>query len=803
MNPPADDRAARTLPSGPSDAVPPRHDGSREPSDAAAAGHDAPRAPAAREPVAKYSPPLVTTRSQRALLALVRAMRKIAGYFRDRDPRTLAALAPFLVLALVLFTRHPATNYIFDEQEALLANPYVNGLSGLRFRDVIHRDFWGLPPDASIGSYRPLPNVVWRAIWSLHHHLPPQVAHLPKHPFIHHLFNIVIHALNGALVASFAFAVSRRRALGWLSGLAFVASAILTEAVCGIVGIADALGGLGAILALHALRLPAVALPFGVFASVLFGMFAKESALVCVPLVPLAALVCAPMLSPERPARFARALLAFAGAALAFVLYVELRRAWFPSPLPAALSEPLPAGAGRAQELYRALLIWFHQAPLPRDPINNPLVKAELPFRIAGALRVYWRGLTQLVLPLRLSGDYSFPQEPVPETLRGWETLLGLAMSVLPLLGALALWLAGLRVERKDRLRLVDAASPLGTALGALRGDARLDSILLAGPPPARRPRALAMAIALIVAALSGLAVEAFEVFSADRAGVRTWPVAAAVLLAGTGLLCDALPTRRVPMRALGPWPWRYVASSLGALGLAWIVISFFPHSNIPILLPTVRAERLWYFPVFGSALLMGAALAAFAERGPGKRIASVALRTWLVGGFFAFQCVQAYAHSTDYRDDLGFWRATKFASPNSAKAHLNYSVMVGARGDLETRLVESHRARELAPNWPMANIYTGDTLCRMRRTEEAWPHYARGFDLGPNDRSLIALALQCLYDEGQLSPHDAELRKLAEKHPGSWIAYLAVDTLDHHAEHGGVDPKYRPRSYNQGPKQK
>lgn len=84
---------------------------------------------------------------------------------------------------------------------------------------------------------------------------------------------------------------------------------------------------------------------------------------------------------------------------------------------------------------------------------------------------------------------------------------------------------------------------------------------------------------------------------------------------------------------------------------------------------------------------------------------------------------------------------------------------------------------------------------------DEAWPLYKKGFELGPNEMSLIALAVQCMYDEGDLAKHDAELRALAESHPGSWLAYLAVDTLDHGGEHKGVDPKYRPRGYNEGPK--
>ena len=73
---------------------------------------------------------------------------------------------------MLLFTRHPArTNFIFDEQEALLANPYVRSIAEaepkFRWVDAFYRDFWGLGPERSIGSYRPIPNLVWRALWGL------------------------------------------------------------------------------------------------------------------------------------------------------------------------------------------------------------------------------------------------------------------------------------------------------------------------------------------------------------------------------------------------------------------------------------------------------------------------------------------------------------------------------------------------------------------------------------------------------------------------------------------------------------
>lgn len=747
-----------------------------------------------------------------------RAYARVRGYFLDFDPSFWSALAPLVLLAIALYTRSPTTNYIFDEQEALLANPYVNATGDLGFLDAIHRDFWGLPPERSVGSYRPLPNFVWRALWSI-----------SKQPFLHHFYNVLLHAVNGAVLTCIAFSWTRRRGLAYLAGFTFVACAVLTEAVSGIVGIADVLGGLGALLALAALALPAWLMPFAVFLAVSAGLFSKESALVCVPLVPMAALVTAPLTHPARPARVLRLLLALLGAAAAFVLYVELRRRWFPSPTPAELEVPLPDGASAGKRAMRAVLLWFHQAPLPRDPLNNPLAEADTPHRIAGALRVYWRGLVQVVFPRSLSGDYSYPQEPVPDRLIFPESVLGGAMMVLPPLASVGLWVGALLRERRDRLARTVAEGAAAAASEAGAPERVAES---------RRPWMLLAGAALVLASIGVGLLEALVILPSGTGLLASLPPALwplpflPTLCVGLGLLAESSRPRVSPDAPAGPRPLGYAGACAAAVGLTWIVVSFFPHSNIPVVLPTVRAERFWYFPALGSSLVLAVLFTWLhrALRDAAARRARVpaplsvyrenpeqpepeveprlptSLRGWLTPGivavFFVIQCVQAYRHAMDYRSDLDFWDATRRAVPDSAKAHLNYSVMKGARGDLQARLESSLRAMELAPRWPMAHVYTGDTLCRMGRADEAWPHYKKGFELGPNELSLIALALQCLHDQQKLYNYEAELRALAEEHPGSWIAFLGPDTLDNSKENNGVDPKYRPRGYNEGPKE-
>jgi len=608
----------------------------------------------------------------------------LIGYFAQRDPTLRHAFVPALIACALLYLRSPLSNYIFDEQEALLANPYVNG-NGLRFLDAFRRDFWGLPPDRSIGSYRPLPDLVWRLLW-----------HVSHSPFVHHALNVIVHALNAALIASFVFVVVRRRAQGWFAGTVFACCAVLTEAVTGVVGIADVLGGLGVIAALHALRLGWGA-SLAVFAALFLGLLSKESVIVAVPLLAWVSLVLSPSLYPEKPRRLLRALLTLSAAVLALVAYTLLRRRFFP------VAEPvLPVvDESRVLRAFHAFLRWFRQPPLPHDPINNPLIDADLPHRVAGALRVYASGLVQLFLPWRLSGDYSFPSEPVPTRVLFPGSVLGGVLLVAPPFVGLGLFLRALGRERRER------------AAGTF----------------------------------------------------TTFP---SVCFSHTALV---------------------------AVGLLWVPLAYFPHSNIPILLPTVRAERFWYLPAVGLALMLGPACAWLVRTFPG-RPSTLTLCLWL-----GFQAFQARWHAVDYTDDLMFWRATKNAVPRSAKAHLNYSVMVGARGDLEERLRSNRRALELAPRWPMAHVYLGDTLCRLHRAADAWPSYVKGFELGPNDPNLIGLGLQCLWDEKALEVHHDELLTLSDAHPGSWLAYLASDIVYNGKEHGGVQKKYRPRSYDGGPK--
>ena len=610
-----------------------------------------------------------------------------AGVLRV-EPRFKNVIWPALCIALLAFMRSPTSNYIFDEQEALLGNPYLNSPS-IRFWEVFQRDFWGLPPDGTIGSYRPLPNILWRLLWAV-----------AEQPWLLHWLNLVLHAVNAALLTDFVWRTTAERRFSWLTGATFLMCALLTEAVTGVVGLADVLAGTGVLLAMHALRLRWHWAIVGIIAGTLLGLGSKESALVLIPLLGWAALVLAPVFAPQRPLRLIRAFLALMASAIALVGYTYFRRSQFPTAIPADLNVQLSPDATIVERTLRAFLVWFRQPQLPHDPLNNPLLDADFPHRIAGALGVYARGLLQVVFPWRLSGDYSFAEERIPEHLVSFSSVAGALLLLAPPSMALVLWRRALLRERRVR-----------------------------------------------------------------RLGQR--------------------PTED---RELRSW-------ALLALGFLWFPVAYFPHSNIPVLLPTIRAERLWYLPAMGTSMVIGYALWKLLDFGYLSR------KHWpirLVVGFLLVQFVQARIHALAYSSDLVFWRANVVAAPQSAKAQLNYAVMLGARGYMQERLAFNYRALQLAPQWPMASVYYADALCRMGRPERAWRHYERGFSSAPNQKSLISLGLQCLWDTGKIPEHSAELSAMATAHPGSWLAYLAIDIIDNGKQYAGVRPEHRPRGYDQ-----
>ncbi len=450
-----------------------------------------------------------------------------------------------------------------------------------------------------------------------------------------------------------------------------------------------------------------LAMPLCVFALVLLGLFSKESVLVALPLVPWVALLSAPIFHPTRPLRALRAVAAFVASAAALVVYTYFRRRFFPVLSQVDAGVALPAEAGASARALAKFLHWFQQPQLPHDPGQQSAGRCRF-------CRIAWRARCacipaasgKLVFPWPLSGDYSFPQEPIPERVYFPESILGGVLLVLPPIAGVGLWLASLVREARARAR------------------AKLHGVL------------------------------------SDTAGEGE----------RQGLL------------------------ALLAIGLVWLPIAYFPHSNIPVLLPTIRAERFWYLPAFGSACVL-AVLFTRLLRTKWPWGASV------VGVFLAFQALAGRWQRLRLQRRFESSGARRTTPSRAAPRH--NSTTRSCSAPAVSWKSASKSMRKPCASRPMAH---GSRVLRRhpvppQRAEQAWPHYMHGFELAPNDLNLIALGLQCAWEEKIIDAHKDELLAASEAHPGSWLAFLGSDLVYNGVANGGVQKKYRPRAYDEGPK--
>lgn len=306
-----------------------------------------------------------------------------------------------VALALACYANSLANGFTYDDIPAVRDNPRIHNPFDLHA--IWLTDWWQIPterqPLANPGRdllYRPLVVQSFALNYALH----------GLQPFGYHLVNVVLHALATALVWLATLRLSRAPALAAVVALLFSVHPVHTEAVANIVGRADVLGGLFLIagIAVLAKRIQDLTPTRCALAALAFlaALCSKEIA-VCYPLV-----------------------------ALATVIFVARRdnasiprNGWLSRG--ALLAAPLP--------VYFTLRIIAVGPQLARREMNsllfNPLIDANLPERIWGALTVFGHYVRLILFPAELSADYGLA---VVDPASGPD-----AMSLVGLVGAILL----------------------------------------------------------------------------------------------------------------------------------------------------------------------------------------------------------------------------------------------------------------------------------------------------------------------------------------------------------------------------
>jgi len=280
-------------------------------------------------------------------------------------------------LALALYAGTLGHGFAGDDLWLIEQNPFLRRVNLARF---FASDYW--EPKQRAGLYRPLVTTSFALDFAV----------AGAKPAVYHGVNVLLHAVNSGLVAVLALRIARRRRAAWLAGLLFAAHAIHVEPVANAAGgrpeLLAALFGLGA-LWLHAGgaggegahrfgRAAGAAAAFGA------ALLCKESAAAFAPIAFLYdLLVRLPALRAPARLRDLRG---------SWVLYGLVALAYLGARRLALAGDPLVP---------------------PTNPVDNPLVAFHGAWRAANAAWVALRAAGLLLLPARLSSDYSFDALPL------------------------------------------------------------------------------------------------------------------------------------------------------------------------------------------------------------------------------------------------------------------------------------------------------------------------------------------------------------------------------------------------------
>lgn len=299
-------------------------------------------------------------------------------------PRT-GLLLLLVAVAVGCYLNSLSGALIYDDLNAIVRNPAVTDLD---VRRIVSTGSW-FAPNGYMDVYRPVTTATLAANYALH----------GTAPLGYHVVNVLLHAAVCVVLVVALSRVTGEATLALLAGFLFAAHPVHTEAIASVVGRAELLAAVLALLSwwiVVAWRgVPARV----VAAMVLFaGVLAKENA------VTIVAVAVAADVIYRRPLDFG----AYGALALGALAAILLRTA-----------------------------VMGSVAPLPLR-LDNVLATAPLAVRCYTAVAVIAAYARLLVWPLHLSADYSYPQVELATTPADPRVLAGAAVIVAA--ATLAVW---------------------------------------------------------------------------------------------------------------------------------------------------------------------------------------------------------------------------------------------------------------------------------------------------------------------------------------------------------------------------
>jgi len=267
-----------------------------------------------------------------------------------------------MLVSFAVYSNTLGMEFTYDDIGIIVENRVLHSMD---IKRIITAPYWSVAPKT---AYRPAVMLSY----ALNYYFGR------LNPWGYHLLNVLLHALNSALL----FVLLRKflnERTAFFSALLFAAHPIHTEAVANVVGRAELLGALFSLISFYAYvsknpKLYALSL-----LSFLLALLSKETAIALIFIIPLYELLFAGKIEKR-----------FFGYLLPFLFFILLRL---------AVLDASP----------------FYMPGI--SPLDNPLASTSLYSRMLTVVRILAMYLKLMFFPLGMSADYSYNQIPVSTSL--------------------------------------------------------------------------------------------------------------------------------------------------------------------------------------------------------------------------------------------------------------------------------------------------------------------------------------------------------------------------------------------------
>ncbi|MDM7914915.1 MAG: tetratricopeptide repeat protein, partial [Candidatus Eisenbacteria bacterium] len=212
--------------------------------------------------------------------------------------------------------------------------------------------------------------------------------------------------------------------------------------------------------------------------------------------------------------------------------------------------------------------------------------------------------------------------------------------------------------------------------------------------------------------------------------------------------------------------------------GSGFALLTFALASNLPVVIGTIFAERLFYLPSAGLLLVAVAGGLALLARRPQLRPAFVAaLAILLIAG-----AARSFARNRDYQSDLTLYEAGARTQPKSPKMRYNLALELSRLERWPEALREATEAIRLNPASRESREVLAKSLEKMGRGSEAIDFLEGMLEQDPRDRQSRLILVRLLDEGGRparaATNAQAGMREEPDHLP--WVALVAKRRQDH-----------------------